>query len=41
MSYTDQWCKIRALSLYGGENGYISNGKRLSNSDVQGIWALV
>ena len=41
MSYTDQWSKIRALILYRGENEYISNGKRLSYSVVQGIWALV
>ena len=41
MSYTDQWCKIHALSLYRGENWYISNGKRLSCSELQGIKALV
>ena len=41
MPYTDQWCKIRVLSLERGENGYISNGKRLSYSDLQDIWALV
>ena len=41
MSYTDQWCKRRALSLYRGENGHISNGKRLSYSNLQGIQGLV
>ena len=41
MSYTDQWCKICALTLYRGENGYVSNGKRLSYSVLQGIWVLV
>ena len=28
MSYIDQWCIIRALILYRGENGYKSNGKK-------------
>ena len=41
MSYTDHWYKIRVLSLYRGENGYISNGNRLNYSDLQGIWVLV
>ena len=41
MSFTDQWCKIRALSLYRGKNGYIANGKRQSHSDLQGICQLV
>ena len=38
--YTDHWCKIRVLSFYRGGNGYLSNGKRLSFSDLHGIWTL-
>ena len=28
-------------NLYRGTNGYISQGKRLSYSELQGIWSLV
>ena len=29
------------ITKYRGANGHISQGKRLSYSDLQGIWALV